>query len=299
MKIFQFDYQHTPINIEKTALCLGFFDGVHLGHQSIIQKAKNEGYKVSVLTFDEAPAYVLGRIKENHYLTSVSDKAEILESLGVDYLYIMDFNREASMLTKDEFINKVIRPLNPIKLFCGEDYSFGIRGEGDPFYLSLMFDIEVVETTLDNGKKVSARDISKLIEKGDIETANRLLGRPFRLNGLVVEGKHNGQKIDFPTANLKLDYPYAFPKSGVYFGYAYVDDIKYKGIVAVGTHPTIMALSKPIIEVHIIDFDGIIYGKDIFVELLIYQRDIKTFDSLEELKEQLKRDKNLAIKKLK
>ena len=299
MKIFQFDYQHTPINIEKTALCLGFFDGVHLGHQSIIQKAKNEGYKVSVLTFDEAPAYVLGRIKENHYLTSVSDKAEILESLGVDYLYIMDFNREASMLTKDEFINKVIRPLNPIKLFCGEDYSFGIRGEGDPFYLSLMFDIEVVETTLDNGKKVSARDISKLIEKGDIETANRLLGRPFRLNGLVVEGKHNGQKIDFPTANLKLDYPYAFPKSGVYFGYAYVDDVKYKGIVAVGTHPTIMALSKPIIEVHIIDFDGIIYGKDIFVELLIYQRDIKTFDSLEELKEQLKRDKNLAIKKLK
>ncbi len=299
MKIFQFDYQHTPINIEKSALCLGFFDGVHIGHQSIIEKAKNEGYKVSVLTFDEAPAYILGRIKENHYLTSVSDKAEILEQMGVDCLYIMEFTREVSDLTKDEFINKVIRPLNPAKLFCGEDYSFGIRGEGDPFYLSLMFDVEVVETKLDNGKKVSARDISKLIEKGDIELANKLLGRPFRLNGLVVEGKHNGKKIDFPTANLKLDYPYAFPKSGVYFGYAYVDEIKYKAIVAVGVHPTIMPLTKPIIEVHIIDFDGIIYGKDIFVELLIYQRDIKTFDSLEELKEQLKRDKNLAIKKLK
>lgn len=299
MKIFQFDYQHTPINIEKSALCLGFFDGVHLGHQSIIQKAKNEGYKVSLLTFDEAPAYVLGRIKENHYLTSVSDKAEILESLGVDYLYIMDFTRETADLTKDEFINKVIRPLNPQKIFCGEDYSFGVRGEGTPFYLSLMFDVEVVETTLDNGKKISARDISKLIEKGDIELANKLLGRPFRLNGLVVEGKHNGRKIDFPTANLKLDYPYAFPKSGVYFGYAYVDEQKYKGIISVGTHPTIMPLSKPIIEVHIIDFDGIIYGKDIFLELVSYQRDNKQFNSLDELKEQLKRDRNAAIKKLK
>lgn len=299
MKIFQFDYLHTPINIEKSVLCLGFYDGVHIGHQSIIQKAKNEGYKVSVLTFDEAPAFVLGRIKENHYLTSVSDKAEILENLGVDYLYIMDFNKEAAMLTKDEFINKVIRPLNPVKLFCGEDYSFGIRGEGDPFYLSLYFDVEVVETKLDNGKKVSARDISRLIEKGDIELANKLLGRPFRLNGLVVEGKHNGRNIDFPTANLKLDYPYAFPKPGVYFGYAYVDDDKYKAMVAVSNHPSVMPLSKPIIEVHIIDFDGIIYGKDIFVELLIYQRDIKQFASLDELKEQLKRDKNAAIKKLK
>lgn len=299
MKIFQFDYQHTPINIEKSVLCLGFFDGVHIGHQSIIEKAKNEGYKVSVLTFDEAPAYVLGRIKENHYLTSVSDKAEILENLGVDCLYIMDFNRESAMLTKDEFINKVIRPLNPAKLFCGEDYSFGARGEGDPFYLSLFFDVEVVETKLDNGKKVSARDISRLIEKGDVELANQLLGRPFRLNGLVVEGKHNGRKIDFPTANLKLDYPYAFPKSGVYFGYAYVDDVKYKAMVAVSNHPSVMPLSKPIIEVHIIDFDGIIYGKDIFVELLIYQRDIKQFATLDDLKEQLKRDKNAAMKKLK
>ena len=298
MKIFQFDYQHTPINIEKTILCLGFFDGVHIGHQSMIKQAKDEGYKVSVLTFDESPAFVLGRIKENHYLTSVSDKAEILESLGVDFLYIMTFNQEVASLTKDEFINKVIRPLNPAKIYCGEDYSFGVRGEGNPFYLSLMFDVKVVDTLLEKGKKVSARDISKLVEDGNIELANKLLGRPFRLNGLVVEGKHNGKKIDFPTANLKLDYPYAFPKTGVYFGFAYVDDLKYKAIISVGTHPTIMRLEKPIIEVHIIDFDGIIYGKDVFIELLYYHRDEKTFDSLDGLKEQLKKDRLSAIKKL-
>lgn len=299
MKIFQFDYQHTPINLEKTVLCLGFFDGVHLGHRAMIQQAKNEGYKVSLLTFDESPAFVLGRIKENHYLTSVSDKAEILEELGVDYMYIMTFDREVAGLTKDEFITKVIRPINPIKLYCGEDYTFGSRGEGDPFYLSLYFDVVVVETTLDNGKKVSARDISQLIEKGDIELANKLLGRPYRLNGLVVEGKHNGKKIDFPTANLKLDYPYAFPMTGVYLGFAYVNDVKYKALISVGTHPTIMRLEKPIIEVHIIDFDGIIYGKDIFIELIYFHREEKTFDSMDDLKEQLKKDRLSAIRRLK
>ena len=279
-------------------MCLGFFDGVHLGHQSMIKKALDEGYKVSLLTFDEAPAYVLGNIKENHYLTSVSDKAEILENLGVSNMYIMTFNKEVALLTKDEFISKVIRPLNPIKIYCGEDYSFGVRGEGDAQYLKLYFDVEVVDTYLDNNKKVSARDISELIEKGNIELANTLLGRPFRLNGLVVEGKHNGKKIGFPTANLKLDYPYAFPKSGVYSGYAYVHEQKYKAIISVGVHPTIMRLEKPIIEVHLIDFEGIIYGNDIFVELLYYQREIKEFDSVDELVKQLNRDKNSAIKKL-
>ncbi len=299
MKIFQFDYRHTPINIEKTVLCLGFFDGVHIGHQSMIKQVLNEGYKVSVLTFDESPAFVLGNIKENHYLTSVSDKAEILESLGVDFLYIMTFDKEVATLTKDEFINKVIRPINPAKLYCGEDYTFGVWGEGDPYYLSLYFDVKVVDTLLDNGKKVSARDISSLVEKGNIELANKLLGRPFRLNGLVVEGKHNGKKLDFPTANLKLDYPYAFPKTGVYMGYAYVYDTKYKAIISVGTHPTIMRLQKPIIEVHIIDFDGIIYGKDIFIELIHFMRDEMTFASPDELKEQLNKDRLSAIRRLK
>lgn len=298
MKIFQFDYLHTPTNIEDTTLCLGFFDGVHIGHQSMIELAKKEGYKVSVLTFDESPAFVLGRIKENHYLTSVSDKAEILENIGVDYLYIMTFNKEVADLTKDQFIDYVIAKIKPKKIFCGEDYSFGVRGEGNGLYLSLYYDVEIIPTLTRDGNKVSARDISKMVEQGNIDKVNQLLGRPYRINGLVVEGKHNGKKIDFPTANLKLDYPYAFPKTGVYFGYAYVDELKYKAIISVGTHPTIMQLTKPIIEVHIIDFDGMIYGKDIFVEIIKYHRDEKSFDSLESLKRQLTRDKNIAIKEL-
>ena len=104
--------------------------------------------------------------------------------------------------------------------------------------------------------KISSRDIVKLIEHHDMKSATKLLGRPYRINGLVVEGKHNGKLIDFPTANLKLDYPYVFPDFGVYMGYAEVDGLKYKAIINVGVHPTVGALAIPIIEVHIIDFSG-------------------------------------------
>lgn len=298
MKIYQFDYPNTPKIDEDITLCLGFFDGVHLGHRKIIEEAKKEGYKVALLTFDEAPAFVLGNIKENHYLTSTADKAEILEELGVDYFLIMNFDREIAKLTKDEFIDNVIKVLNPKKIFCGEDYTFGVRGEGNGIYLSIFFDVTILPFINMDNKKVSSRDIASLIEKGKIEEANKLLGRPYRLNGLVVEGKHNGRKIDFPTANLKLDYPYAFPKSGVYFGYAYVYDKKYKAIVSVGTHPTIMELSKPIIEVHILDFDMVIYGRDIFLELIHYHREERKFEDVEALKRQLEYDKRSANKYL-
>ena len=149
-----------------------------------------------------------------------------------------------------------------------------------------------------NDKKVSARDISKMIENGEIETANKLLGRPFRINGLVTEGKHNGKKIDFPTANLKLEYRYVYPKSGVYIGYGYVYGKKYKAIINVGTHPTINPLKEPVIEVHLIDFEGVIYGKTIFCDFIKYIRDEKKFDSLDELKAQLTKDRQKAKKLL-
>ena len=150
-----------------------------------------------------------------------------------------------------------------------------------------------------NGDKKARTTLINTNLRYVVSEAKKLLGRPFRINGLVVEGKHNGYKLDFPTANLKLDYPYAFPKTGVYLGYAYVDDIKYKAIVSVGTHPTIMRLEKPIIEVHIIDFDGMIYGKDIFIEFIHYQRDEMIFASTDDLKEQLKKDRLSAIRRLK
>ena len=138
--------------------------------------------------------------------------------------------------------------------------------------------------------KVSSKKIREYIEAGQVEKASALLGRPYRISGLVVEGLHNGQKIDFPTANLDLYYPYVFPKDGVYMGYAYFLNRKRKAMICVGTHPTVNQLLKPIIEVHIIDFNEVLYGREIYVDFVSFMRNNKKFDSMEDLKAQLLKD---------
>ena len=283
---------------EAINLCLGFFDGVHLGHQYLIKKAQNEGYKTGILTFDSSPNYVLGKINDVHQLTSISDKYEYFSELGVDYLFLMHFDSAVSRLSKEDFVNLVLKKLNPHRLFCGEDYRFGYQGSGDGNYLKNYFDIDILKFYEIDGEKVSSRSIIYLLKDGNVKKAKELLSRYYRVDGLVVEGLKNGRKIDVPTANLKLNYPYIYPKIGVYAGYATIDDEKYNAIISVGTHPTINPLESPIIEIHILDFDQNLYGKNIFVEFEEFLRDEKRIDSLEDLKAQIKIDEEKAKKLL-
>ncbi len=289
MKIIDFDINSTPANDKDLVLCLGFYDGLHLGHQKLIQDALNEGYPVGVMTFDIAPRVLLGK-KENYSITSPFDRADILEDMGVKFLYLMHFEKETLNVTKDEFIEKVLKPLNPKKIFVGTDYRFGKDGEGDAKYLKNFFDVEVVELEKVDNIKISSKKIREYIESGKMEKAQALLGRPYRICGLVIEGQHNGQRIGFPTANLELDYPYVFPKEGVYMGYGYFMNRKRKAMISVGTHPTINQLLKPIIEVHIIDFNENLYGRELYVDFISYMRANKQFDSLEDLRDQLIKD---------
>ena len=289
MKIIDFNINNTPVNDKDLVLCLGFYDGLHLGHQKLIGEALKEGYPVGVMTFDVAPAVLLGK-KENYSLTSTFDKADILEDMGVKYLYLMHFEKETLKVTKDEFIERVLKPLNPRKIFVGEDYKFGVLGEGDANYLKNFFDVQVIPLQKIDNLKISSKKIRELVEAGKVDKAAELLGRPYRICGLVVEGDHNGQKIDFPTANLELDYSYVFPKEGVYMGYGYFMNRKRKAMICVGTHPTIHQLMKPIIEVHIIDFNENLYGRELYVDFVSYLRGVKQYSSLEELREQLIKD---------
>ena len=289
MKIIDFYIHNTPTNDKDLVLCLGFYDGLHLGHQHLIQKALDEGYPVGVMTFDLAPAFLLGK-KENYSLTSTFDKADFLEDMGVKFLYLMHFDKETLKVTKDEFIDRVLKPLNPRKIFVGEDYNFGVGGEGDAAYLSRFFDVEVVPLQKIDNMKISSKKIRQLVEAGEMEQASKLLGRPYRISGLVVEGHGNGRKINFPTANLELNYTYVFPKEGVYMGYAYFLNRKRKAMICVGTHPTINQLLNPIIEVHIIDFNEVLYGREIYVDFVSFIRPIIQFPTFDELREQLLKD---------
>jgi len=290
MKIVEFDIKNVPINDKEISLCLGYFDGVHLGHQAIIKESMNEGYPVGVLSFDNSPSYILGQ-KGNYELTSIADKADIFEELGVKYLFIMHFDKSTLNVTKDEFIHDVLMKLNVKKVFCGEDYRFGTRGEGTPEYLSRFFDVTVIPTIKIGDDKVSSTTIRNLLGEGNIKMANRYLGRPYRLIGLVTDGLKKGRTIGFPTANLDLDANYVFPKEGVYMGYAYIANKKRKALICISTHPTINQLLDPIVEVHILDFDENIYGLTIYVDLIDFIRDIFEFKDLEELREQIEKDR--------
>ena len=297
MKIVEFDINNVPFNEKEIVLCLGYFDGVHLGHQAIIKESINEGYPVAVLSFDNSPSFILGE-KGNFELTSIADKAEIFEDLGVKILFLMHFDKSTLNVTKDEFIKLVLMKLNVKKIFCGEDYRFGTRGEGTPEYLKRFFEVSIVPTIRIGSEKISSSSIREFIQKGQIKDANRCLGRPYRLIGLVAEGKGNGHTIGFPTANLDLDANYVFPKEGVYMGYAYIGARKRKAMICVSTHPTINQLLDPIIEVHIIDFDENIYGDTIYVDLIDYMRDVQVYNSLDELKQQLEIDREKVKKSL-
>ena len=289
MKIIEFNITNTPLNDKDLVLCLGFYDGLHLGHQDLIKKALATGLPVGVMTFDIAPRVLLGK-KENYCITSTFDKADFLEDMGVKFLYIMHFDMDTLKVTRDEFISRVLNPLNPKKIFVGDDYRFGTNGDGNAEYLKRFFDVEIVPLLRIDGVKVSSKKIREYIEKGKMEDAAYLLGRPYRVSGTVVEGFGNGHKLNFPTANLDLYYPYVFPKEGVYMGYAYFLNRKRKAMICVGTHPTVNQLLKPIIEVHIIDFDEVLYGRELYVDFVSYIRDVLPYASLEELREQLLKD---------
>ena len=296
MEIIQFELGDKLEQVNDLILCLGFFDGVHLGHQKLIKRAKKDGYKLGVFTFNQSPAYVLGNKTSDNCITSIADKADLFEELGVDYLYLMDFNKEVANATKDEFIDQVLKQINPYQICCGPDYHFGVRAQGDVDYLKLFFNVKVNDFENMGGNKISSRQIISLIKEGKMEEVASMLGRPYRINGTVMVGFKKGRDLDFPTANLSLEYEYIYPLNGVYVGYAYVFDKKYKAIINVGTHPTINPLNEPIIEVHLLDFDENIYGKNIFVEFIQYIREEKKFESIDALKIQLGRDKSKARK---
>ena len=298
MEIIQFKCGDQLPQIPNLILCLGFFDGVHLGHQTLINNAKKEGYKLGILSFSQSPAFVVGNKLVDNCITSISDKVDIFEEMGVDYFFVMDFDRETLGVTKDEFIDNVLLKINPYRICCGSDFHFGARAEGDVDYLKRFFNVKVENFRNIEAKKISSRDIIAKIKEGEMEQVEDMLGRPYRINGTVMVGFKNGSKIDFPTANMKLEYEYVYPKTGVYVGYGYVYGEKYKVIINVGVHPTINPLAKPEIEVHFLDFNDNLYGKNIFVEFKKFIREEKKFESLDELKVQLTKDRIKAKKVL-
>lgn len=272
---------------EKINLCLGFFDGLHVGHKYLIQQAKSIDAKLAVLTFEGSLKRITKKRKEG-IITTVADRRESLSALNVDYLYVVEFTRELMQLSPIEFIQKYLKPLNINKIFVGEDFRFGRKAKGDVEMLKKYYDVEVVGYILDNGKKISTSTIIKYITEGEIMRANRLLGRKYFIKGEVVHGYNAGTTITgFPTANIQLTSDYVLPRNGVYATKIEIDGKEYDSMTNVGIHPTINKLRQSIIETNIFECNTDIYGKKVKLNFVKFIRHEKKFKSIDQLRSQL------------
>lgn len=294
MKTIYLKGQQLNLN-ESICSAIGFFDGLHLGHMALIDEvlsvSHQKEYKSALITFDHHPLFVLGKLKEEKYLTSMKDRQDILESLGIDYLFVIAFTREVASLSPQDFIQKYIIQNHIQHVVCGFDFRFGNHNAGDIQTLQSCpsFQTSVIHEVLYKNKKISSTRIRQCLDEGHIEEIHALLGRRYCIKGRVIQGRQIGHTIGFPTANV--DYQsYFLPHNGVYAVKVYVHHHWYMGMCNIGYNPTFHALKKQSLEVYIFDFHEDIYGEEMFVEFYAMTRLEKTFSSKEELIHQLHQD---------
>ena len=281
-----------PLPKENLTLALGDFDGVHLGHQKLIQEGKAfaDGSPFGVFLFEKDPSLFLPNGKGKQFLTALKDKLYYLERAGADLAYVAEVNEAFFAMSPEAFIENYLLPLGTKKVAVGEDYRFGKGAKGTPETLKNAFDVHVTQLVYEGEEKIASRGIKNLVAEGKIEEANALLGHPYRLFGKIQEGLHNGRKIGFPTINLALSFPYILPKVGVYLGYVELKGGSFPAIINVGSNPTIGILEEAIVEAHLKGFKGNAYGEDCKVHFLSFLREEEKFASLDELKAQLAKD---------
>lgn len=307
MEIYHLQYPQTITIDDKGpfSLAIGFFDGLHRGHQAVIgeakQKAEQLGIKSAVMTFDPHPSHLF-RDGENKvgYITQYPLKSQLIEEMGIDTLFIVKFDRPLSSLLPEQFIEIFIKGLGVKHVTAGFDFTFGSKGAGTMAQMDDLsngeYGTSVIGKVTDSDEKVSSTLIRKLLSEGNVEKTATLLGRPFRTVGTVVDGEKRGRLLGFPTANVMPDDELIIPANGVYavkFSFA---DQTYDGVCNVGVKPTFHdpSVSKPSVEVHLLDFTGELYGKEVFVDWIARIRDEKKFGSIDDLVEQISKDKETA-----
>ncbi|PLS16721.1 bifunctional riboflavin kinase/FAD synthetase [Bacillus sp. M6-12] len=307
MEVIKIEHPHdfTADSFPPLSLALGFFDGVHFGHQKVIESAKQEaelkGLKTAVMTFDPHPSAVLARdIQHVHYITPIKDKAAILKHLGVEYLFIVEFTKVFAELLPQQFVDEYIIALNVKHVVAGFDYTYGRLGKGTmetmPFHSRSAFTQTVVEKQSDGEEKISSTRLRSVLKEGGMEEFSSLTGRFYTTCGEVIHGEKRGSKLGFPTANLGLDQNYLLPATGVYAVRIRIKGIWHHGVCNVGYKPTFHEKQpdQPTVEVHVLDFNGNIYGETVEVEWHKRLRSEQKFNGIEELVSQIHADKRQA-----
>ena len=294
-----------------TAIALGNFDGIHLGHQIVLRpivdsatSSRQPHVYPSLVSFTPHPRefFTGGKLK---LLTPVSEKAEILENLGIEQLVLLRFDRDLASLSPQQFVRQILtEQLQATEISVGSDFRFGYQRKGsaeDLKHIASNFGITVHLNSLhkyydrsDRAVRVSSSLIRQALSEGDLATANMMLGRPYCLIGTVVTGQQLGRTIGFPTANLQLTPEKYLPRYGVYSVDVWLEQTQLKGVMNIGCRPTV-AGEAPTIEVHLLNWSGDIYDRTLKVSLVEFLRPEQKFDSVEALKQQIARDCQAAL----
>jgi riboflavin kinase/FMN adenylyltransferase len=292
----------SELRLERCDLTIGSFDGVHVGHQALINKlvvhARQYGNPAVVLTFFPHPSVVLRGRKPAFYITRPEEKAELLGDLGVDYVVTQTFDEALSKVSALDFVNRLREQLQFQDLWIGEDFALGHDRQGDRTYLAqlgqeLGFKLHVVAPVFMGGEVVSSTRVREALRSGDVARVETYLGRPFKLPGKVVVGAGRGKGLGIPTANLEIWDQRAYPRSGVYACLADIkgDRKRWKTVTNIGIRPTFENNeSEAVVEAHLLDFEGDLYGKEMELEFVARLRDERKFSDAEALLARISRD---------
>ncbi|HEL1586539.1 TPA: bifunctional riboflavin kinase/FAD synthetase [Streptococcus suis] len=289
------------MNQVPTVLVLGYFDGLHLGHKALLDRARKvadeQGLTVTVLTFPETPRLAFARFSPDLllHLTSQERRFQLMEQYGVDQLVLTDFTSEFAANSPQEFIDRYIKGINARVLVAGFDYHFG-NCRADVSDLTALFEgqVEIVEEVQVDGLKVSSSRIRQEIQAGNMSLVNRLLGYSFSTEGIVVHGDARGRTIGYPTANLTPFDRVHLPPAGVYVADVEVDGERFRAMASVGKNVTFDGTEMRI-EAHIFQFNRYIYGEKMTIYWLDKIRDMVKFDGIDSLMEQMKEDEKVAL----
>jgi riboflavin kinase/FMN adenylyltransferase len=281
---------------------IGAFDGVHRGHQlllgQVVDRARGLGLASLCVTFDPHPDVVLYPDRRLTYLTGRADKEQLVRDVGLDEVLVFEFTRELSMLRPDEFL-RLIRERQPLaELWVGSDFAIGRDRSGTIAAVAEIgrlegFALHVVPPQKVDGQIISSTFIRQLLTDGDVRHANLLLGRPYRLSGPVGRGAGRGRQLGWPTANVQTDPQRTLPADGVYAARVAVDGRDWKAVANLGSRPTFEEAER-LLEVHLLDFKGDLYGRELAVDFLDRVRDVRRFNSVDDLRTQIARDAESA-----
>lgn len=299
MKVYKGFSEYSPI--KNAVVTTGTFDGVHVGHQTIIDRLKGIAQKHNgetvLVTFHPHPRLVLQKDADIKLLSTIEERIDLLESVGVDHLIIIPFDKEFSRLSSVEFVREIlVDEIGTKRLVIGYDHHFGRNREGSFQHLLEFgpmygFEVEEIPAFEVNDVNVSSTKIREAIMNGEVAKASTFLGHSYSLRGIVVEGDQIGRSIGFPTANIKIAESYKLiPKEGVYAVNIKHSNISYAGMLNIGRRPTVGENNEVTIEVNIFDFEKDIYGDELKLEIIQHIRNEIQFNGVNELKLQLEQD---------